>query len=81
MNKYNDREGTKRSLFYMACVLGMMLLVARHMKPQVHTTPEPQVHIQMGYMGLPSPPKCEHLYNVARHKEWAECMGVGYNHE
>ena len=24
------------------------------------------------------PQKCAPLYNVGRHKEWAECMGVGY---
>lgn len=24
------------------------------------------------------PPDCDHLYNVDRHREWAECMGVGY---
>ena len=23
-------------------------------------------------------PDCGHLYNVGRHREWAECMGVGY---
>lgn len=23
-------------------------------------------------------PRCAHLYNVDRHREWAECMGVGY---
>jgi len=22
--------------------------------------------------------KCEHLYNVRRHSDWADCMGVGY---
>ena len=27
----------------------------------------------------PSRPQlCHDLYNVDRHKEWAECMGVGY---
>ncbi len=25
-----------------------------------------------------SQPKCAHLYNVGKHKEWADCMGVGY---
>ena len=24
------------------------------------------------------PQVCKHLYNVGRHSEWAECMGVGY---
>ncbi len=22
--------------------------------------------------------RCSHLYNVGRHRDWAECMGVGY---
>lgn len=22
--------------------------------------------------------KCKHLYNVDRHREWADCVGVGY---
>lgn len=29
-------------------------------------------------MGLSDPPDCGHLYNVDRHAEWADCMGVGY---
>ena len=24
------------------------------------------------------PTECRHLYNVGKHKEWSECMGVGY---
>jgi hypothetical protein len=24
------------------------------------------------------PTICYHLYNVGKHSEWAECMGVGY---
>ena len=23
---------------------------------------------------------CAHLYNVDKHEAWAECMGVGYQH-
>ena len=24
------------------------------------------------------PQQCAHLYNVGRHEEWCECIGVGY---
>ena len=24
------------------------------------------------------PPDCGHLYNVGKHKDWADCMGVGF---
>jgi len=24
------------------------------------------------------PQQCAHLYNVDRHREWANCIGVGY---
>lgn len=30
------------------------------------------------FQGSPPAPQCAHLYNVDRHREWAECMGVGY---
>ncbi len=29
------------------------------------------------FMGIPVP-DCWHLYNNGNHREWAECMGVGY---
>ncbi len=31
------------------------------------------------YMNLPSAPDCWHLYNKDKHREWASCMGVGYD--
>jgi len=27
---------------------------------------------------LTLPQQCHHLYNVGRHREWADCIGVGY---
>ena len=30
-------------------------------------------------MGLPPAPQCDSLYNTGRHREWAACMGVGYD--
>lgn len=35
--------------------------------------PKPQIE-----RTLSLPEQCAHLYNVGRHKEWADCMGVGY---
>lgn len=29
------------------------------------------------YMGIPLR-DCGHLYDINKHKAWAECMGVGY---
>jgi len=26
-----------------------------------------------------APPDCGDLYNVGKHQEWAQCMGVGYH--
>ena len=80
MNKYDDKNTNHWwSFVYMTIVLSCMMIVARHIKPQVYTTPTPKVHIQQGFMGLPPPPDCAHLYNVSKHKEWASCMGVRYN--
>ena len=32
------------------------------------------------FMGMPPPPDCGHLYNhPGKHREWSECMGVGYS--
>ena len=39
-------------------------------RPESYTTPAPQ-------FGTTSP-NCGYLYNVSKHKEWADCMGVDY---
>ena len=31
------------------------------------------------FMGSIPFPDCWHLYNNGNHREWADCMGVGYN--
>jgi len=48
------------------------LMLTSQVKPPTISTPESRP--QFGSY----PPDCGHLYDVDKHREWADCMGVGY---
>ena len=37
-----------------------------------------EIKVEHTYMALPPPPDCDRFYNNGHHREWADCMGVGY---
>jgi hypothetical protein len=57
-------------LTFMVCVVLFTGAVFWRLCAPVQEMPTPATH------HLPS--QCAHLYNVNRHEEWAECIGVGY---
>ncbi len=63
-------------LLTIAVMIVMSALVVAGCTTEVQTSPPTE---SRGKARPPSlPQKCSHLYNVGRHHEWADCMGVGY---
>lgn len=73
-----DRRRRGLQLFVVSVITATLLLTLLYLAISVwvieeakgdEPTPAPRTQL---------PSECAHLYNKGKHKEWAACMGVGY---
>ena len=65
-------------LFKLAAVIVLAIIVIG-MVTGCNADPQPPVQQTLPVQTVDKRPRmCDNLYNVGKHREWAECMGVGY---